>query len=251
MTPYFETELGKLYCGDCLEILPGLDPVDLVLTDPPYIGLSGGLNVTLKLGVALRRNTQKTVGDPWNANLKWFGVVWEKTKLGAIVFCSFHSVGLLQNENAIALVSWYQRNAMPAMNNVPQYKTEFAWAYKKNPGLNWRKLLTFYDVPRLQSGCMAKERIVDESGRAIHPAQKPVRLLVDILAVGGKSVLDPFLGTGTTAVACERLGRQWIGIEISEHYCEIAARRIEREAQQGHLFPPPEQQPEQTSFLEG
>ena len=52
----------------------------------------------------------------------------------------------------------------------------------------------------------------------------------------GQIVLDPFIGSGTTAIACEALGRKWIGIEISEKYCEIAAKRIEAEYKQRKLF---------------
>lgn len=71
-----------------------------------------------------------------------------------------------------------------------------------------------------------------------HPTQKPVALMVWCLGFAGGDVLDPFIGSGTTAVACEQLGRKWVGIEISEKYCEIAAKRIERERQQLKLFPP-------------
>ncbi len=236
MKPYYETDLGKLYHGDCLEIMPHLEPVDLVLTDPPYIGLKGGLKATLTSGVADRRSTQKTVGDPWGATLEWFSGAWELSKKGMIVFCSFHGVGALQNKGSIALISWYQRNAMPSMNNVPQYKTEFAWAYKKEPGLKRRKLQTFYNIPRLQSGCMAKERIVDRSGKAIHPTQKPIALMMQILEIEPRDILDPFAGTGTALLACEKLGIKWIGIEKEERYCEIAAKRIENERKQRKLF---------------
>ena len=236
MKPYYETELGKLYHGDCLEIMPLLEPMDLVLTDPPYIGLKGELKATLNSGVAGRRSTQKTVGDPWSANLEWFKNAWELSEKGMIVFCSFHGIGNLQTKDSIALITWYQRNAMPSMNNVPQYKTEFAWVYKKISGLKWRNLETFYDIPRLQSGCMAKERIVDRSGKAVHPTQKPIVLIMEILKIEPQNVLDIFIGTGTTGIACERLNRRWIGIEISEEYCEIAAKRIENERRQLKLF---------------
>jgi DNA modification methylase len=66
-------------------------------------------------------------------------------------------------------------------------------------------------------------------------------------------VVDPFLGSGTTAIACEQLNRRWIGIEISEKYCEIAAKRIERERQQLKLFQPepPKPKPEQKSLFRG
>ena len=83
---------------------------------------------------------------------------------------------------------------------------------------------------------MGREREKNEDGTTAHPTQKPTNLICYILSVGGGRVLDPFLGSGTTAVACERLKRQWIGIEIEEKYCEIAAKRIEAERKQLKLF---------------
>ena len=72
-----------------------------------------------------------------------------------------------------------------------------------------------------------------------HPTVKSVKLmeyLINMATKEGQAVLDLFLGSGTTAVACERLNRRWIGIEISEKYCEIAAKRIENERKQRKLF---------------
>ena len=68
-----------------------------------------------------------------------------------------------------------------------------------------------------------------------HPTVKPLALMEYLIRLAMHKdgvLLDPFLGSGTTAVACERLGRRWIGIEIDESYCEIAARRIEKETKQ-------------------
>ena len=72
-----------------------------------------------------------------------------------------------------------------------------------------------------------------------HPTQKPVGLFMWILNEYGKPewiTLDTHLGSGTTAIACERLNRRWIGIEIEERYCQIAAKRIENERSQLKLF---------------
>jgi len=79
-----------------------------------------------------------------------------------------------------------------------------------------------------------------------HPTPKPIEWvgwLVWRLAEKGDTILDPFLGSGTTLVACYRLGRQGVGIEISEEYCELAATRLEREIAQGRLFEPAETAP--------
>ena len=72
-----------------------------------------------------------------------------------------------------------------------------------------------------------------------HPAIFPEKLAHDHIiswSNKGDTVLDPFMGSGTTAKMCEKLNRKWIGIEISEEYCEIAAQRIEMESRQGRLF---------------
>lgn len=79
------------------------------------------------------------------------------------------------------------------------------------------------------------KRCMKHHERTEHPTQKPVSVigtLVEWLTNEGHTVLDPFLGSGTTAVACENLNRKWIGIEKEEQYCEIAAKRIERAAAQ-------------------
>ena len=82
---------------------------------------------------------------------------------------------------------------------------------------------------------MADERIVD-GGKSVHPTQKPVALFEAVLLPGMNSVCDPYMGTGTTGVACIRTGRRFIGIEIEERYCEIAANRLRAERERFPLF---------------
>src|SRR4030095_2761852 len=119
---------------------------------------------------------------------------WKLCELGMLVFCSHHFVDTIPrliDARPVSLVSWYKRNSMPSSCNVPQYETEFIWAFKKLPGLNWRELRGFYDIPMLQAGCIASPERVCDGGVAIHPAQKPTALLFHLLRVGGVSVLDP------------------------------------------------------------
>ena len=81
--------------------------------------------------------------------------------------------------------------------------------------------------------------ITEQVEKRIHPTQKPLLLFISILddfSKEGDIILDPFFGSGTTAVACERLNRHWVGIEIEEKYCEIAVKRIEKERQQLKLW---------------
>ena len=109
---------------------------------------------------------------------------------------------------------------------MPFADTEFAWTSFKD------RIPKKYTV--INHGFIA-----DNKDKKQHPCQKPSGLFVSILSDFSKKddlILDPFLGSGTTAIACERLNRRWIGIEISEEYCEIAARRIEAETKQLKLF---------------
>ena len=228
MKPYYQDEWVTIYHGDCREILPTLEKVDLVLTDPPYPKLKGKMDIPFNRGVARLYNKTQTIGTPWGDDLTGVQISWEKAGKGLYVFCSFHSVmdiPMLVGEEPLALITWYKRNTPPSVMNVPQYHTEFIWVFKKSADLEWRKLKTFYDIPKLQAGCMATERIVDNNGKAIHPTQKPVLLMCKLLAVGGDTILDPYMGIGSTLVASKKLNRRCIGIEIEEKYCEIAAQR--------------------------
>lgn len=229
--PYYQDDAVTIYHGDCREVLPQLGPVDLVLTDPPYGGMAGGTVHAGLGGVAKTYSESLTVGTPWSTELDWIPAAWDIAALGMMVFASYHNVAevaaALPSATRVALLTWYKRNSPPAMANVPRFTTEFVWLFKKRPGLNWRALKsTMIDTPLLSAGCMATERFVDDSGRALHPTQKPLSLIIRLLSVGGDLILDPFMGSGTTLRAAKDLGRKGIGIEIEERYCEIAAKRM-------------------------
>jgi DNA modification methylase len=87
------------------------------------------------------------------------------------------------------------------------------------------------DVPMPQAGCFAAERILQQgSGKAAHPCQKPVAVVHPFIdRLDAETILDPFMGSGTTLVAAVRLWRKAIGIEIDPHYFDIACRRIAAE----------------------
>lgn len=70
------------------------------------------------------------------------------------------------------------------------------------------------------------ERFVDATGKALHPTQKPEAVIRRLLSVGGNTILDPFMGTGTTLRAAKDMGKRAIGIEIEERWCELAAKRM-------------------------
>ena len=196
MKPYYETDLGKLYLGDCFEIMPNLEPVDLVLTDPPY--------------------------PDYHAKLYMY-------RVGILDF--------LKSFNCQQFIFWTAKADFPLSYtavHIWDKKTGCGSQYEKIYERNGQKNFKVFSCYLINSTVAAKYNGDYFTG---HPSQKPKKLIIDILASAkGGTVLDPFHSSGTTAVACERLNRKWVGIEISEKYCEIAATRIENERKQLQLF---------------
>jgi DNA modification methylase len=82
---------------------------------------------------------------------------------------------------------------------------------------------------------MATERLTDSNGKALHPTQKPVDVIARLLRIAPESVCDPFMGTGTTGIACIRMGIPFVGVERDPVHFDTARKRLERELAQGRL----------------
>lgn len=203
--PYYETKLGKLYYGDCLDILPELEQVDLVIGDPPY-----GMNFQSN------RRTEKhskIIGDD-TLPVELIKMAMGKANMASYFFCRWDNLGQMPKPKSVLV--WIKNNW--SMGDL-----------KHEHGRQW-EAICFYPAANHEF----KKRIPDilrneRTGKVYHPTQKPVGLIGQLISANiCDSILDPFLGSGTTAIACERLNRKWIGIEIAEEYCEIAAKRIDR-----------------------
>jgi len=209
MKPYYETELGRLYHGDCLEIMPHLEPVDLVLTDPPY-----GVGFNYKQYDDTKKNHAMKIGQ-------WFEAFKKKSNIVAV------SCGIVN------IWKW------PQADWVLCWHKPFSVGHSPFGANNWEPVLVYIDKGRRcerQSDYFNATFIKNNNK---HPCPKPIAWAFEglrILSKINEIILDPFLGSGTTAVACERLNRRWIGVEISEKYCEIAVKRIENERKQLKLF---------------
>ncbi len=221
---YFRTENGVLYCGDNMEILPLIDNVDMVLTDYPYGEVnreSGGL-----------RSLDKKDADIWNIDTKTFTDILIKKCNGVfIAFCGHIQAGeIIKKIKPLShrILVWNKTNPSP-MNGEYIYLSgiEIAvYAKKKNATFNARCKNTVFNYPT-------------EKNDIEHPTVKPLSLWIELLKDNSnenQTVLDCFMGSGTTALACEKLNRKWIGIEISEKYCEIAKKRVEEYTSQLKLF---------------
>lgn len=243
--PFERVEIGNaiLYRADCLDILPTLLKVNAVITDPPYLNLDGSYVRDYQGGVGAKVSVTQCVGDRWQASLDWVPIAATKATKAMMVFCALKSVGatwqaLTGIGEEIGLVTWHKRNSAPTGKNVPYYTTEFIWCKRIAPGPRWDDLPSLIDIPNINPGCMATERLVDANLKALHPTQKPIAVMTCLLLRGIDSVLDPFMGSGTTGVACMQLGRKFTGIEIERKYFDIACERIENAQRQTPIFPP-------------
>ena len=206
-----------LYCGDCLEIMPQLEPVELVLTDPPY-------NCNKEFGKYKDNLSKFEYGSLINFVIS-FGT-WKVILLGSQILPEWWK--RMDDAKLIIIPVYAGMSSLKPKGFVPKFR----------PLLTTKKTNKFMgdlwtDIRWPGEGYFFKERNYD------HPCIAPLTLMnrcVEIFTEEKDLIAEPFAGTGTTLVACERLGRRWIGIEIEEKYCEIAKKRIELERKQLKLF---------------
>ena len=220
---------ATLYLGDCMEVMPTLDKVDAVVTDPPYgIGIDGNY--------AYRKNKD------WQCarKTKDYGVnEWDKEPPSKNVFD--------------AIISLSDNQIIWGGNHFELYPNRgwLVWD-KKVTGdfsdceLAWTSLdMGVRRIYHLWSGY--KKEFPEER---YHPTQKPINVMEwAIRFIDAETILDPFMGSGTTGVACMNLGRKFIGIEIDEKYFEIACKRISDAQKQGKLFEPEKKKAEQVNLF--
>ena len=222
-----------LYLGDCLEIMPTLGKVDAVVTDPPYgIGEAAGKN--------------KSRGSAAGAN-KWKGL---RNTTGVGVAATQFKYSEWDNKPArkavlkMMLISKYQ--IIFGGNYYPLNPTSCWLVWDKVNGttdfadceLAWTNLNKAVRLIQHRWNGMLQQDMANKEKR-VHPTQKPVNVMewcIKHLPDSTKTILDPFMGSGTTGVACVKLGRKFIGIEIDPDYFEIACKRIRDAYNQPDMF---------------
>ncbi len=210
----------KLIHGDCLEVMPTLESVDAVITDPPY-GINFDTDYTrFTGGNSQSRNTYLKIANddkPFDPS-PFIGKQFTSVLFGA----NNYSDKLPQGSWLV----WDKRqNGKPLMTS----DGEVAWC-SRGHGV--------YIYNHVWDGFLrGSEQGIDR----FHPTQKPIKLMewiIEKYTKKGDTILDPFMGSGTTGVACMRTGRNFIGIEINADYFAIAQRRIEEATYQPSLFTP-------------
>jgi DNA modification methylase len=208
---------ATLYLGDCLEVLPTLGRVDAVVTDPPY-----------GTGCAPRGGKQEgTIAIdsapllPWDAfDLRWIDAIEDAP---AAVFCHHSTIGpLAQRLESDATLIYLKSNPSPFGCSYEPCVTR---GFDKRPPHHVEAYNAF-------------------NGQ-VHPTQKPLEAMRFVIGKAPKgTILDPFMGSGTTGVAALQLGRKFIGIELDPGYFDIACKRIEEAWKQPRLFAEPKAKPQ-------
>lgn len=226
---------------DCIKYLKTLpdNSVDLVVTDPPY-------NVSQKKDINYKKfNVVKNFGA-WDFNFDPEPVLAELKRVlkpnGQIfVFCSTNQIpqymGLFkQGWNFRNLLVWYKTNPAPRLS-----KTNFVFANEyilyaiNDPSVKPSEVTFNYLAHKemhntiITSALQGKERLKGDDGKALHPTQKPLSILKKLIEISsnkGDIVLDPFMGVGSTAVACKEMGRNYVGCELDKNYFKISLTRI-------------------------
>lgn len=197
-----------LICGDCLEILPTLEAgsVDAVITDPPYgIGETHVKNATRSKMVHVK-NYGEYSWDAKRVNLAIFPELFRVSR-EQVIFGGIYYTDVLPPSS-----SWI---VWDKLNSGDFADCELAWTSHKK---------AVRKIAYMWNGCM-KQHPEERN----HPTQKPLQVMTWITeryTNPGDLVLDPFMGSGTTGVACAQLGRRFIGIEIDPDYFAIAEKRI-------------------------
>lgn len=206
MKPYYQDDAVTLYHGDCLEITEWLD-ADVLVTDPPY-GIAYATNMGGRFtGQSIANDANESVRDQVLA-------LWGDRP--AVVFASPRQGPPPGNPNPTPLI--FDKGDVVGMGDLswpwrPNY--ELAWVYGKGwTGKRTSSVLRYRVLP----GNFTERD---------HPTQKPVALTEDIIGKAPAGVIsDPFAGSGSTLLAARNLGRQAIGVELEERYCEVIAKRL-------------------------
>lgn len=252
-----------IYVGNCIEIMRAAmddESTALVYADPPY-NLSGNSlqwlgNTTGGDWFKMNEEWDRMSPEAYRAFTgEWIGEAHRILKPNGSLYvsCTYHNVAdVLLSVRELEMkvnntITWYKPNAMPNMTKrLFTHCTEYVvWAVK---GAKWvfnyeamkeinpekqkdgsdKQMRDLWTIPLVQGS----ERLHGENGRAAHPTQKPEEMLKRVVLASsseGDLVVDPFLGSGTTAVVAERYKRRWLGIEAGKEYAEMAVKRFQDE----------------------
>ena len=211
--------MNKIIQGDCLKVMRQMPDkcIDLVLTDPPY-----GINFEYDIYSDSPHELQKIVN----------AIMPEIERISHRALITFGITNVFRYPEPKWMLCWYYGTT----------NTRGPWGFN-----SWQPILAYGNDAYLANGLGARMDIIKDSHtpeKNGHPCPKSIQFWKQLLLRGSVKVtdiiFDPFMGSGTTAVACKELGRNFIGVEISEKYCQIARDRVDTCERQPEMFKPSE-----------
>ena len=239
--PDYQRNGIRLYCGDCLDLLPQMEAgsVDAVVTDPPY---DAKTHEGARNGFLGRREI------PF-APLADMGFVPELLRVAARWVVCFCSLEMLGDYKRSAGEAWVRAGFWRRTNGVPQFTGD-------RPGQPGEGVAIMHGATKKRWNGHGRHGFwpypIEQQSR-VHPTQKPLPLMRNLITDftdDGDTILDPFLGSGTTAIACLETGRKCIGIEKEPRYFDLAVKRCEAwfaEHYDAPLFDPPHTPAQETA----
>ncbi|WP_352723829.1 DNA methyltransferase [Mesorhizobium sp. M0222] len=214
----------RLILGDCREVLPALGTVDAVVTDPPY-GISAGTGI----GKVTKE------GSDFRSRDQWDRAPPSKSMFDALLTMSRHQIIWGGNYFDLPPTKCFLVWDKVQPQSFSLAMAEMAWTNVDSPAKIFRW----------------KSMSINGGAAKFHPTQKPHHLMGWCLGFlpNARTILDPFMGSGTTGVACVKLGRKFIGIEIDQDYFEIACERIQHAYAQPDMFVDRPPNPKQESLF--
>ena len=226
----------QIYNDDCLSIIKQLpdNSIDLIATDPPYdipsINGGGSINNIKKLNKSL--NDLKTIDITNGYDIEMFGKEFVRVLKDINIYFWCNKKQIVDYFNFYVnklgckydIICWHKTNALPTYSNKYLSDTEYLLYFRKGKGhcfpQSYEDAQTYYIAP-------INHKDKKEWG---HPTIKPLDITERIVRNSSRetdTILDPFMGSGTTGVACKNLNRNFIGIELEKSYFDVAKRRLE------------------------
>lgn len=209
-------EINKIHCGNSFKLIKTMPnkSVDITITDPPY-----GINFISNH----RKVKLKAIENDSEFPIEFLQEIFRVTRKAVYVFCRWDNLKDMPKPKSV--IAWVKNNW--SMGDL-----------QHEHGRQW-EAIAFYSMEEHEFEKRIPDLIeCDRTGNNLHPTEKPVKLIRELIKANkGQLIFDPFVGSGTTMVACKQLNRDFIGIEIDEEYCKVAEKRLAQNILKTTLFP--------------